>query len=71
MIAQALWCIAPDQTEIRPASMGEGVAVQALYSGISRGTERLVSKGRVPVSEHERMRGPRMEGTFPFPVKYG
>lgn len=71
MTAQALWCISPDQAEIRPASMGEGVAVQALYSGISRGTERLVSKGRVPVSENERMRGPSMEGTFPFPVKYG
>jgi len=71
MTAQALWCIAPDRAEIRPAAMGEGVAVQALFSGISRGTERLVSKGQVPVSEHDRMRGPGMEGTFPFPVKYG
>lgn len=71
MTAQALWCVAPDRAEIRPAAMGEGVAVKALFSGISRGTERLVSKGQVPVSEHDRMRGPGMEGTFPFPVKYG
>lgn len=71
MTAQALWCIAPDRAEIRPAAMGEGVAVQALFSGISRGTERLVARGQVPVSEHDRMRGPGMEGDFPFPVKYG
>lgn len=71
MTAQALWCVAPDRAEIRPAAMGGGVAVKALFSGISRGTERLVSKGQVPVSEHDRMRGPSMEGTFPFPVKYG
>lgn len=71
MTARALWCIAPDRAEIRPAAMGQGVALETLYSGISRGTERLVSKGRVPASEHERMRGPAMEGTFPFPVKYG
>nr|WP_210730550.1 zinc-binding alcohol dehydrogenase [Roseibacterium persicicum] len=51
--------------------MGEGVAVEMLYSGISRGTERLVFEGRVPETEHDRMRGPAMEGAFPFPVKYG
>src|SRR5262249_58046288 len=38
---------------------------------ISRGTERLVSTGRVPPSEFERMRAPFMAGAFPFPVKYG
>lgn len=71
MTAQALWCISPDRAEIRPAAMGYGVALETLYSGISRGTERVVSKGQVPASEHERMRGAGMEGTFPFPVKYG
>jgi threonine dehydrogenase-like Zn-dependent dehydrogenase len=45
--------------------------VQTLYSGISRGTEGLVFQGKVPVSEYTRMRGPGMEGEFPFPVKYG
>lgn len=42
-----------------------------LWSGVSRGTERLVCEGRVPCSEHERMRAPFQEGSFPFPVKYG
>lgn len=69
--AAALWCIAPHQAEIRPALMGEGVLVETLFSGISRGTESLVAGGQVPLSEHARMRGPGMEGDFPFPVKYG
>jgi threonine dehydrogenase-like Zn-dependent dehydrogenase len=45
--------------------------VRALYSGISRGTERLVFNGEVGRSEWERMRCPNQEGAFPFPVKYG
>jgi NADPH:quinone reductase-like Zn-dependent oxidoreductase len=45
--------------------------VRALFGAISRGTERLVHCGRVPASEHERMRSPWMGGAFPFPVKYG
>jgi threonine dehydrogenase-like Zn-dependent dehydrogenase len=45
--------------------------VRALYGALSRGTERLVFFGRIPASEHERMRAPLMAGAFPFPVKYG
>jgi threonine dehydrogenase-like Zn-dependent dehydrogenase len=45
--------------------------VRALYSAISRGTERLVLTGRVPPSEYTRMRAPFMSGDFSFPVKYG
>jgi threonine dehydrogenase-like Zn-dependent dehydrogenase len=45
--------------------------VRTLYSGISRGTERLVFTGAVGRSEWERMRGPNQEGSFSFPVKYG
>ena len=51
-------------------SEGE-VLVQALYSGISRGTESLVFNGRVPESEWGRMRAPFQAGDFPAPVKYG
>lgn len=69
--APALWCVGPAQVELRPGLLGEGVAVDMFYSGISRGTERLVFEGRVPDSESDRMRGPAMEGDFPFPVKYG
>ncbi|NTJ43921.1 zinc-binding alcohol dehydrogenase [Agrobacterium larrymoorei] len=47
------------------------VLVRNEYSGISRGTEATVLQGRVPASEYARMRGPNMEGDFPFPVKYG
>jgi NADPH:quinone reductase-like Zn-dependent oxidoreductase len=58
--------------EIRDEILGAGeIVVRALYSGISRGTERLVCNGRVPPSEYSRMRCPRQQGDFPFPVKYG
>ena len=43
MTASALWCTAPNRAEIRPGRIGEGVLVEALFSGISRGTERLVA----------------------------
>ena len=69
--APALWCVGPQRAELRPGTLGAGVRVETLYTGISRGTERLVFQGRVPGSEHERMRGPAQEGAFPFPVKYG
>ncbi len=47
------------------------VRVDTLFSGVSRGTERLVFRGEVPPSEFERMRCPNQSGEFPFPVKYG
>ena len=73
--AHALWYVGPHRTEIRPetlADVGPGeVRIEALYGGISRGTERLVFTGCVPASEYARMRAPFMAGDFPFPVKYG
>ncbi|SIT07635.1 hypothetical protein SAMN05421759_11424 [Roseivivax lentus] len=71
MNATALWCTGPEAAELRPAETGAGIAVETLFTGISRGTERLVFQGRVPDSETERMRAPAQEGAFPFPVKYG
>jgi threonine dehydrogenase-like Zn-dependent dehydrogenase len=54
------------------ASPGDAeVIVQALCSGVSRGTETLIFKGAVPPSEYGRMRAPFQEGEFPAPVKYG
>lgn len=74
-IAEALWYVAPGRAEIRSeplAALREGeVRIEALYGGVSRGTERLVFTGAVPASEHARMRAPFMAGDFPFPVKYG
>ncbi|WP_210493911.1 zinc-dependent alcohol dehydrogenase [Microvirga antarctica] len=71
----ALWMTGQGQAELRAApeprlNAGE-VRVRTLWSGISRGTERLVFEGRVPPSEYERMASPLQEGAFPFPVKYG
>ncbi len=72
--AQALWYVEPGVADLRRAQVtpGPGQAlVRTLWSGLSRGTERLVFNGRVPASEYERMGAPLQEGTFPFPVKYG
>ena len=75
MQGQALWYAAAGRAELRDAPaappQADEVRVRALHGAISRGTEALVFHGKVPVSEHERMRGPHMGGSFPFPVKYG
>ncbi len=74
MTPEALWITAPEQAEHRPATVEPGpgeVRIRTLYSGISRGTERLVFQGKVPPSEYNTMRAPFQEGAFPFPVKYG
>lgn len=74
-VAQALWYTAPGRAELReqalPPLAAGAARVRALYGALSRGTESLVSAGRVPTSEYERMRAPFMDGSFPFPVKYG
>ncbi len=44
---------------------------RTLWTGLSRGTERLVFEGRVPEAVAERMRVPGQGGAFSFPVKYG
>lgn len=73
--ATALWYAAAGEcvlnTEELPAQGPGECLVRTLWSGISRGTERLVFEGRVPESEYERMRAPLQQGAFPFPVKYG
>ena len=73
--ARALWYVGPGVVELReaplpPLAPGEA-RVRTRFSGISRGTERLVLQGSVGRSEWERMRCPMQEGAFPFPVKYG
>jgi NADPH:quinone reductase-like Zn-dependent oxidoreductase len=74
-VARSLWYAKKGVAELRAAPLqppGPGQArVRTLFSGISRGTERLVFSGAVGQSEWERMRGPMQEGSFPFPVKYG
>lgn len=74
-MARALWYVRPGVVELRPVQLGmpqPGEArVRMLFSGVSRGTERLVAAGLVPATEHDRMRAPLQDGDFPFPVKYG
>lgn len=73
--ARAFWVVGRGRGELRAetlASPGAGdMRVRMTASGISRGTERLVLWGRVPESEHARMRCPFQAGDFPWPVKYG
>jgi threonine dehydrogenase-like Zn-dependent dehydrogenase len=71
MMPLALWCTGSESAELRSAEIGQGLLVQTLFSGISRGTERLVFEGRVPQSEWSRMEAPNQEGVFSFPVKFG
>ena len=72
---RAFWVVASGRGELRrealPAPTVLEASVQALYSGVSRGTESLVFNARVPQSEYQRMRAPFQAGEFPAPVKYG
>ncbi len=74
-VARSLWYTAAGSAEIRaerltPAAPG-WLTIETHYTGLSRGTERLVWSGGVPESEWQRMRAPFQAGDFPFPVKYG
>lgn len=73
--AHAFWTLGQGQGECRQETLASPqpgqVVVQALYSGVSRGTETLIFRGQVPVSEYQRMRAPFQSGNFPGPVKYG
>jgi threonine dehydrogenase-like Zn-dependent dehydrogenase len=75
MDARAFWIVEPGRGEIReeilPRAGSDDVEVRTLFSGVSRGTEALVFKGRVPPSEYDRMRAPFQAGEFPAPIKYG
>jgi NADPH:quinone reductase-like Zn-dependent oxidoreductase len=73
--ARAFWIVAPGQGELRSEHLSEpgagDILVEALTSGISRGTETTVFRGRVPESQHRVMRVPHQAGEFTFPLKYG
>ncbi len=73
--AAALWVTGPGKCALRrttlPSLAPGHVRVRGHFSGISRGTERLVFEGRVPQSEYARMRAPFQDGDLPGPVKYG
>ena len=53
--AVAFWVVGPGRGELRPEVLAEPTAdqvlVETIASGISRGTETLVFRGRVPASQ--------------------
>jgi threonine dehydrogenase-like Zn-dependent dehydrogenase len=73
--ASAFWIFGTGQGALRSEPVKEPehgeILIEALASAVSRGTETLVFQGRVPPSQHDRMRAPFQEGNFTFPVKYG
>jgi hypothetical protein len=75
MTARALWIAEAGRAELRDEALpplADGwCRVDAIYSAVSPGTERLVASGRVPAEIAEIMRCPYMDGSFAFPVKYG
>ena len=46
------------------------VLVQTIFSGISKGTEKLVSSKLVNKNQFQIMKAPFQKGTFNFPIKY-
>jgi len=76
MKSQSLWLIKKNKPEIQSKDISykknkKTVLVKTLYSGISKGTEKLVANGKVHISQFDIMKCPLQEGAFSFPIKYG
>ena len=75
MNARSLWFSRPKEIEFREEEVepprGDEILVQALYSGISHGTEMLVYRGEVPRDLELDAFLTTIKGSFRFPVKYG
>ena len=76
MKSQSLWLIKKNKPKILSKDIfykknDKTVLVKTLYSGISKGTEKLVTNGKVHKSQFDIMRCPSQEGDFDFPIKYG
>lgn len=66
------WIDAAGRGALREVSLPEqGVLLDALCSGVSPGTERLVGLGQVPPSLHDSMACRGMQGSFTLPLLYG
>jgi len=75
MKSESLWFARAREAELREeeveAPKGDQVLVEALYSGISHGTEMLVYRGEVPQDLELDSSLKTMKGSFRFPIKYG
>ncbi len=76
MKSQSLWLIKKNKPKILSRDIyykknDKSVLVKTLYSGVSKGTESLVTSGKVHKSQFKIMRCPFQDGTFSLPIKYG
>jgi hypothetical protein len=73
--ARSFWLTGKGRSALKGETLsyrgGDWCVVQAMFSALSPGTERLVAGGKVPAALREEMTCPYMGGRFPFPVKYG
>ncbi|MEK6287776.1 MAG: zinc-binding alcohol dehydrogenase [Acidobacteriota bacterium] len=73
--AVSVWFTSPGIVELRTSSArppGPGeVRIEALFSGISHGSEMMVYRGEVPPELSLDSTLPTLQGSFSFPVKYG
>ncbi len=69
--ATALWYVAPREcalnAEALPPLATGGCLVRTLWSGVSRGTERLVCEGRVPEANTAACAPPSRQAISPSP----
>ena len=76
MKSQSLWLIKKNKPKILSKNIhykknNKTVLVRTLYSGISKGTEKLVANGKVDHTQFKKMKCPFQNGNFSFPIKYG
>ncbi|HYV07303.1 MAG TPA: zinc-binding alcohol dehydrogenase, partial [Blastocatellia bacterium] len=73
--AVSIWFSAPRTVELRTENArmpaAREVRVEALYSGISHGSEMMVYRGEVPPELELDSSLATLQGSFNFPVKYG
>ena len=59
------------KNKITYKSNNKTVLIKTLYSGVSKGTEKLVTEGKVDKDQYQLMQAPFQDGSFAFPIKYG
>jgi 2-desacetyl-2-hydroxyethyl bacteriochlorophyllide A dehydrogenase len=73
--SKSLWFLGKQQVGFREDDVAitreDELLVEAIYSGISHGTERLIYRGEVAEGLQLDTALTHFEGQFPFPVKYG
>ena len=76
MKSYSLWIDKKKQAKIYQKKLvynknNKTVLVKTIYSGISKGTEKIVSSKNVSKDQFELMKAPFQEGSFNLPIKYG